>query len=134
MNGEYAWWFLIVGLCVGAAGVWFVRGTLARTEEDVSTREREVEAAWISRTIEDAGGIAPADLVTQVLALHRAYLREAEPFETTEAEEPPTTIEPVASTEPAGGDRPHDDGTARLEGSSGVESGKATRRADVPRA
>lgn len=87
MNGEYAWWFLIVGLCVGAAAVWFVRGSLAREEEDVSVREREVEAGWISRTIEDAGGIAPADLVAQVLALHRAYLREAEPFEVEQPDE-----------------------------------------------
>lgn len=116
MNGEYAWWFLIVGVCVGAAAVWFVRGSLARDEEDVSAREREVEASWISRTIEDAGGIAPADLVVQVLALHRAYLREAEPFE---AEQPgeeraaPTPATAAGSPDDAGRSaRPSHDGAA----------------------
>lgn len=81
MSGDYAWWFLVVGLCGGAVLVWILRGQLARTEEDVSAAERAVEVAWISRAIEDAGGIAPVDLVDQVLTLHRSYLREAEPFE-----------------------------------------------------
>ena len=81
MNDEYAWWFLIVGLCIGGALVWLVRGQLARGEEDVAEAERGPEARWIGRTIERAGGIAPADLVAQVLALHRSYLRDADPFE-----------------------------------------------------
>lgn len=81
MNDEYTWWFLIVGLCIGGALVWLVRGQLAREEEDVAESERGPEARWISRTIERAGGIAPADLVAQVLALHRGYLHDADPFE-----------------------------------------------------
>ncbi len=81
MNGEYAWWFLVVGLAVGGALVWLIRGQMAREEEDVADTERGPEAEWISRTIERAGGIAPADLVAQVLALHRSYLRDADPFE-----------------------------------------------------
>jgi hypothetical protein len=81
MNGEYAWWFLVVGLCVGGALVWLVRGQMAREEADVADSERWPEAQWISRTIERAGGIAPDDLVAQVLALHRSYLRDADPFE-----------------------------------------------------
>jgi hypothetical protein len=81
MNGQYAWWFLVVGLCVGGALVWLVRGQMAREEDDVAESERVPEAQWISRTIERAGGIAPADLVVQVLALHRSYLRDADPFE-----------------------------------------------------
>ena len=81
MNGQYAWWFLAVGLCVGGALVWLVRGQMAREEDDVAESERVPEAQWISRTIERAGGIAPADLVVQVLALHRSYLRDADPFE-----------------------------------------------------
>jgi hypothetical protein len=81
MNDEYTWWFLVVGLCVGGALVWLVRGQMAREEEDVAEAERGPEARWISRTIERAGGIAPADLVAQVLALHRGYLRDADPFE-----------------------------------------------------
>ncbi len=80
MNGEYAWWFLVVGLVIGGALVWLVRGQMAREEEDIAESEREPEAEWISRAIERAGGVAPADLVAQVLALHRDYLREAEPF------------------------------------------------------
>ena len=82
MNDEYAWWFLVVGLAVGGALVWLVRGQMARQEDDVAEAERAPEAEWISRTIERAGGIAPADLVAQVLSLHRSYLHEADPFET----------------------------------------------------
>ena len=81
MNDEYAWWFLVVGLAVGGALVWLVRGQMARQEDDVAEEERAPEAEWISRTVERAGGIAPADLVAQVLSLHRSYLREADPFE-----------------------------------------------------
>ena len=81
MNDEYAWWFLVVGLAVGGALVWLVRGQMARQEDDVAESERAPEAEWISRTIERAGVIAPADLVAQVLSLHRSYLREADPFE-----------------------------------------------------
>lgn len=74
MNGEYSWWLLVVGLAIGIIGTWLVRGTLARTDADLAARERVEEAAWISRTIEDAGGVAPADLIEQVLELHRSYL------------------------------------------------------------
>ncbi|MGC8634793.1 MAG: hypothetical protein ACP5VP_09030 [Candidatus Limnocylindrales bacterium] len=81
MNDQYAWWFLVVGLAVGGALVWVVRGQMAREEDDVADSERAPEAEWISQAIERAGGIAPADLVAQVLLLHRSYLREADPFE-----------------------------------------------------
>jgi hypothetical protein len=83
MNDEFTWWFLLVGLTIGVAVTWFVRGTLARSEDDVAVEERGVEAEWISETIERAGGIAPAALVGQVLELHRHYLRAA-PFEINE--------------------------------------------------
>ncbi len=104
MNGEYAWWFLVVGLCVGGALVWLVRGQMAREEDDVAESERAPEAQWISRTIERAGGIAPADLVVQVLALHRSYLRDADPFEAdlameTTHEEAPSTSEAAPTRE-----------------------------------
>lgn len=78
MNNEYAWWLLIVGLAVGAAVTWFLIGGPARDEADVDD-ESAAEAAWISATIEGAGGVAPADLVEQVLELHRAYLRRTPP-------------------------------------------------------
>jgi hypothetical protein len=80
MNDEFSWWFLLVGLAIGVAITWFVRGTLAREEDDVAADERMLEAAWIADAIERAGGIAPAALVSQVLELHRDYLR-ATPFE-----------------------------------------------------
>jgi hypothetical protein len=104
MNDEYTWWFLIVGLCIGGALVWLVRGQLAREEEDVAETERGPESRWISRTIERAGGIAPADLVAQVLALHRSYLHDADPFEAGldgdapgEATDDPAAYAPAAS-------------------------------------
>ncbi len=89
MNDQYAWWFLVVGLAIGGALVWLVRGQIAREERDVAESERGPEAEWISRTIARAGGIAPADLVAQVLALHRSYLRDADPFESDEPEDQP---------------------------------------------
>ncbi len=111
MNDEYTWWFLIVGLCIGGALVWLVRGQLAREEEDVAEAERGPEARWIGRTIERAGGIAPADLVAQVLALHRSYLRDADPFEAgldvdaaDEAADGPTTDDLAADDDADAGD------------------------------
>jgi hypothetical protein len=102
MNDEYTWWFLIVGLCIGGALVWLVRGQLAREEEDVTEAERGPEARWISRTIERAGGIAPADLVVQVLALHRSYLRDADPFEAgLDVDAPDEDADDLATDEPA---------------------------------
>jgi len=87
MNDQYAWWFLVVGLAVGGALVWLVRGQMAREEDDVADSERAPEAEWISQAIERAGGIAPTDLVAQVLLLHRSYLREADPFEPSQEED-----------------------------------------------
>ena len=126
MNDEYTWWFLIVGLCVGGALVWLVRGQLAREEADVADTERGPESRWISRTIERAGGIAPADLVAQVLALHRSYLRDADPFEAgldgdapDEGTDDPAAFAPAAfapatggtvTGEPEAGDPGADDG------------------------
>ncbi len=101
MNGEYAWWFLVVGLAVGGALVWLIRGQMAREEDDVADSERGPEAEWISRTIERAGGIAPADLVAQVLALHRSYLRDADPFEPAGE----TTLAPASEPTDADADR-----------------------------
>lgn len=79
MNNEYAWWLLIVGLAVGAVVTWLLIGGPPRGEEDVDDAERTAEAGWISATIEQAGGVAPAELVEQVLDLHRAYLRRTPP-------------------------------------------------------
>lgn len=79
MNTEYAWWLLVVGLAVGAAVVWLLFGGPGRDETDVDEEERASEAAWIGAAIEQAGGVAPVELVEQVLELHQAYLRHTPP-------------------------------------------------------
>ena len=128
MNGEYAWWFLVVGLVIGGALVWLVRGQMARDEEDVAATEREPEARWISRTIERAGGVAPADLVAQVLALHHDYLRHAEPF--GPADGTPTDAAAPADDATAD-DATADDAEPAAGGAGGAQPAHAPR-ADEP--
>lgn len=86
---EFNVWLLIVGIAVGALLTWLVVGTVARRDEDLAATERTLEAAWISRTIEEHGGRIPALLVDQVLDLHRRYLqgRVGGPLEPEEAGE-----------------------------------------------
>ena len=74
MSGEYGWWLFVAGLAIGAAVVWLLRGSLRRQDDDEAEVERRAEATWIGDTIEDAGGIAPVELVEQILQLHREYL------------------------------------------------------------
>ena len=64
----------MVGLAIGGALVWFAIGRLPRSGEEIPPAEREAEAAWISRTITERGGVAPEDLVEEVLDLHTEYL------------------------------------------------------------
>ena len=79
MTAQYIGWALVVGLAIGGALVWFAIGRLPRSGDEVPDRERAAEAAWISRTIDARGGMAPADLVEEVLELHTEYLeRQAE--------------------------------------------------------
>jgi hypothetical protein len=72
---EFNLWLLIVGIAAGAAVMWLVIGTLARRDDELDATEREAEAGWIARTIEEYGGRAPVELVEQILALHRRYLQ-----------------------------------------------------------
>ena len=72
----YGWWLILVGMAIALALVWLFAVRLPRDEEDVSPPERLAEAAWISRTIERNGGVAPAALVEEVLELHQAYLAD----------------------------------------------------------
>ena len=74
MTAQYIGWALVVGLAIGGALVWFAVGRLPRSGDEVPDRERAAEAAWISRTIDARGGMAPADLVEEVLELHTEYL------------------------------------------------------------
>jgi hypothetical protein len=74
MTEQYIGWALVVGLAIGGALVWFAIGRLPRSGEDISPEERANEAAWISNTINGRGGVAPEDLVEEVLDLHTEYL------------------------------------------------------------
>ncbi len=74
MTEQYIGWALVVGLVIGGALVWFAVGRLPRSGEEVPESERHAEAEWISRTINKRGGMAPSDLVEEVLGLHSDYL------------------------------------------------------------
>jgi hypothetical protein len=79
MTEQYIGWALLVGLAIGGALVWFAIGRLPRSGEEIPADERRAEAAWISETINSRGGVAPEDLVEEVLDLHVEYLeRQAE--------------------------------------------------------
>lgn len=75
MTEQYIVWALVVGVAIGVAIYWFAFGRLPRRTDDQTPRERQAEAGWISRTIEQRGGVAPVDLVDEVLELHSAYLQ-----------------------------------------------------------
>jgi hypothetical protein len=74
MTEQYIGWALMVGLAIGGALVWFAIGRLPRSGDEIPPEERDAEAAWISRTITERGGVAPEDLVNEVLDLHTEYL------------------------------------------------------------
>lgn len=74
MTGQYIGWALVVGLAIGGALVWFAVGRLPRSGEEIPDSERHSEAEWISRTINKRGGMAPSDLVEEILNLHTDYL------------------------------------------------------------
>ena len=74
MTEQYIGWALVVGLVIGGALVWFAVGRLPRSGEEVPPEERAGEAEWISRIVTERGGVAPSDLVEEVLELHAEYL------------------------------------------------------------
>ncbi len=74
MTEQFIGWYVLLGLAVGGALVWFAIGRLPRSSEDVTSDERLAEAAWISGIINGRGGVAPEDLVEEVLELHAEYL------------------------------------------------------------
>jgi hypothetical protein len=71
---SYLVWALVVGIAVGGAVVWFLVGRLPRRTDDIAPEEISAEAAWISGTIEQRGGVAPAALIEEVLELHLDYV------------------------------------------------------------
>ena len=74
MTAQYIGWALVLGLAIGGALVWFAVGRLPRSGDEVPESERHSEAEWISRTINRRGGMAPNDLVEEILTLHSDYL------------------------------------------------------------
>jgi hypothetical protein len=74
MNDGYLWWLVVLGIAIGAAVVWLTAVRLPRKDDDVTVPERALEARWIAATIERDGGVAPVELVDEVLELHSAYL------------------------------------------------------------
>jgi hypothetical protein len=76
MNAEFNWWLLIVGLVAGAGLVWLVIADWSRREEDLSDEERQAESAWIAQVLQQRGESIDPGGAEQVLALHRAYLRQ----------------------------------------------------------
>ena len=77
MIEQYIGWALVLGLVIGGALVWFAVGRIPRSGEEVPAEERAAEAAWISQVITERGGVAPEDLVGEVLDLHVEYLERA---------------------------------------------------------
>jgi hypothetical protein len=76
MNAEFNWWLLIVGLVVGAGLVWLVIADWSRREVDLSQDELAAESAWIAEVLRERGqALDPGD-AEEILALHRAYLRQ----------------------------------------------------------
>ena len=74
MTEQYIGWALVLGLVIGGALVWFAIGRLPRGTEEIPPDELKSEAVWISETINDRGGLAPDDLVEEILELHVEYL------------------------------------------------------------
>lgn len=97
MTEQYIIWALVVGIVVGAALYWFALGRLPRTTDDVTPAERVAEAGWISRAIENRGGVAPTDLVEEVLDMHSAYLSGPALEEPDEATTTQDDVAPAAS-------------------------------------
>jgi hypothetical protein len=96
----WGWWLFFVGLALGIAGYWLVSGRVQRADDDLAADERATEATWISRTVASWGGEAPADLVEQVLDLHRRYLGGAAPLLTPDEQPAPEAEQSAPEAEP----------------------------------
>jgi hypothetical protein len=77
MSDPFAFWVFLALLGGTATAIWLLTGHVMRQEDDLAADERAAEVAWVSATIEDAGGDVPEAVVEQVLELHRHYLRGA---------------------------------------------------------
>jgi hypothetical protein len=122
---QYLVWVLLVGAAAGAAATWFVVGRLPRRSDDVSPPELAAEAGWISRVIEERGGVAPAVLVEEVLELHLEYVA-GDPIDVTPADQQAAVAAPEAETAPQADAAPVATPTTPPDG---VRSRRARRRA-----
>ncbi|HSH22054.1 MAG TPA: hypothetical protein VK992_05550 [Candidatus Caenarcaniphilales bacterium] len=104
MTEQYLGWALVVGIAVGASLVWFVVGRLPRRSDDVGDEERAEEARWISRVIEARGGLAPPELVDEVLELHAQYL-DGPPLEVRPDARPVAPLVPADDVDAERADR-----------------------------
>jgi len=70
MTEQYIGWALVVGLALGGALVWFAIGRIPRAADELAPDERRAEAEWLSAEINSRGGVAPVELVDEILELH----------------------------------------------------------------
>ncbi|HWH24518.1 MAG TPA: hypothetical protein VNW68_06455 [Candidatus Limnocylindria bacterium] len=70
MTEQYIGWALVVGLALGGALVWFAIGRIPRAADELTPDERRAEAEWLSAEINSRGGVAPVELVDEILDLH----------------------------------------------------------------
>ncbi|MEA2622044.1 MAG: hypothetical protein QOH61_954 [Chloroflexota bacterium] len=112
MNDGFAWWLIVLGIAIGVGLVWLFVVRLPRRESDVDDSEQIAEAAWITHTITAYGGVAPQELVEEILDLHRQYLISGPPAQLVPEDETPETSDPGRGSDD-GDDGAEGDGPGR---------------------
>jgi hypothetical protein len=74
MTAEFNVWLLLVGLVVGGGLTWLVIGELRRSDDDVGSVERDLEASWVVDQLAGSDTPVDEDQAAAVLRLHRRYL------------------------------------------------------------
>jgi len=77
MTEQYIGWALVIGLVVGGRSLVAV-GRIPRVPTRCLRTSWPRRRRWISATVDLRGGMAPADLVQEVLELHVEYVARAE--------------------------------------------------------
>jgi hypothetical protein len=103
VNAEFNIWLLIVGLVVGAGLVWLVIADSRRREDDVTERERDSEARWISESMISAGRPISEGDARDILRLHAAYLAASPPDELDELDDVGAAADTAVGTDAAVG-------------------------------